>query len=98
MVLIAALDFLHDRGEIGSWLARGRFHHQYYPDVVQFEPGALSESEQSELSQLGYELKERQSTYGNMHAVLFTSDGDLEAASDPRWLGKAEVREKAVGQ
>ncbi len=98
MVLIAALDFLHGNGELADWLAHGRFHHQYYPDVVQFEPGALSEPEQSELSQLGYELKERQSTYGNMHAVLFKSDGDLEAASDPRWLGKAEVRVKAVGQ
>ena len=99
MVLIAALDFLHDRGELDDWLERGRFHHQYYPDVVQFEPGALSESEQSELSQLGYGLKERQSTYGNMHAVLFKSkSGVLKAASDPRWLGKAEVREKAVGQ
>ncbi len=98
MVLIASLDFLHGNGELVDWLAQGRFHHQYYPDVVQFEPGALSEPEQSELSQLGYELKERQSTYGNMHAVLFKSDGDLEAASDPRWLGRAEVREKAVGQ
>jgi gamma-glutamyltranspeptidase/glutathione hydrolase len=98
MVLIAALDFLHGNGELADWLAQGRFHHQYYPDVVQFEPGALSESDQSELSQLGYELKERQSTYGNMHAVLFKSDGDLKAASDRRWLGKAEVREKVAGQ
>jgi gamma-glutamyltranspeptidase/glutathione hydrolase len=85
-------------GGLDDWLARGRFHHQYYPDVVQFEPGALSESEQAELSQLGYELKERQSSYGNMQAVLFqSSSGELKAASDPRWLGKAEVRVKAVG-
>ena len=99
MVLIAALDFLHGRGDLENWLAGGRFHHQYIPDVVQFEPGALSESEQSELSQLGYELKERQSTYGNMQAVLFRSgSGELKAASDPRWLGRAEVRAKAVGE
>jgi gamma-glutamyltranspeptidase/glutathione hydrolase len=99
MVLIAALDFLHGRGELDDWLASGRFHHQYIPDVVQFEPGTLSESEQSELSQLGYELKERQSSYGNMQAVLYRSkSGVLKAASDPRWLGKAEVRPKAVGQ
>ncbi len=99
MVLIAALDFLHGRGELEDWLARGRFHHQYIPDVVQFEPGALSESEQSELSELGYELKERQSSYGNMHAVLFKAKSrDLNAASDPRWLGSAEVREKAAGE
>jgi len=92
MVLIAALDFLHDNGELADWLAQGRFHHQYYPDVVQFEPGAISKTEQDELSLLGYELSERKNSYGNMHAVLFKSDGDLKAASDPRWLGKAEVR------
>ena len=68
-------------------------HRQYYPDVVQFEPGALSEAEQSELSNLGYALQELQRSIGNMHAVLQNSaDGSLQAASDPRWLGRAEVK------
>ena len=93
MVLIAVLDYLHGRGSINDWLARGRFHHQYYPDVVQFEPGAFSEVEQTQLSNLGYELKELQRIYGNMHAVLQNAaDGSLQAASDPRWLGRAEVK------
>ena len=93
MVLLAVLDYLHGRGSINDWLARGRFHHQYYPDVVQFEPGAFSEAEQAQLSNLGYELKELQRIYGNMHVVLQNgADGSLQAASDPRWLGKAEVK------
>ncbi len=93
MVLIAVLEYLHDRGSLNDWLAQGRFHHQYYPDVVQFETGAISEAEQSELSNLGYALQELQRSIGNMHAVFENSaDGSLQAASDPRWLGRAEVK------
>ena len=93
MVLIAVLDFLHGRGEVEDWVARGRFHHQYYPDVVQYEVDALSELEQSELTAMGYVLKARKGNYGNMQAVLLNiQDGSLQAASDPRWLGSAEVR------
>jgi len=99
MVLIAVLDFLHGRGEITDWLARGRFHHQYYPDVVQYEVDALSDLEQSELSAMGYVLKARKSNYGNMQAVLLNIlDGSLQAASDPRWLGRAEVRSDQANQ
>ena len=96
MVLIAALDYLHGTGDIGDWVARGRYHHQYYPDVVQFEADALSEAEQAELSTMGYVLKARDRNYGNMQVVLLnTRDGSLQAASDPRWLGLAEVRPAA---
>lgn len=97
MVLIAALDYLHNTGEINDWVARGRYHHQYYPDIVQFEADALSEAEQAELSAMGYVLKARDRKYGNMQAVLLnTRDGSLQAASDPRWLGHAEVRPAAA--
>ena len=93
MVLLAVLDYLHNWGEIDDWVARGRYHHQYYPDVVQFEANALNEAEQSELSDLGYVLKARENSYGNMQAVLLnTQNGSLQAASDPRWLGVAEVK------
>jgi len=93
MVLLAVLDYLHNWGEIDDWVARGRYHHQYYPDVVQFEANALNEAEQSELSDLGYVLKARENSYGNMQAVLLnTKNGSLQAASDPRWLGVAEVK------
>ena len=91
MVLLAVLEHLHGRGDIHHWVGLGRYHHQYYPDEVQFERGALSDIEQSELSRLGYVLNERKSPYGNMHAVLLHANGSLEAASDPRWLGSAIV-------
>lgn len=93
MVLLAVLDYLDGKGSINDWLAQGRYHHQYFPDVVQFEPAALTETEQSGLSRLGYVLKERKNSYGNMQAVLRNNkDGSTQAASDPRRSGSAEVR------
>ncbi|MFW2438473.1 MAG: gamma-glutamyltransferase [Arenicellales bacterium] len=93
MVLIAILDFLHNRGGLYDWVAQERFHHQYQPDVVQFELGGLSKAEQNELSLLGYELREIQRKYGNMMAVLRNNkNGNVQAVSDSRWLGSAEVR------
>ncbi len=93
MVLIAIMDFLHNRGGLNDWVAQGRFHHQYQPDVVQFELGGLSKAEQNGLSLLGYEFREIQRKYGNMMAVLRNNkSGKVQAVSDPRWLGSAEVR------
>ena len=41
MVLLAVLDFV--KGELpDSWVSLPRFHHQYIPDLVQYEMGGLS--------------------------------------------------------
>jgi len=92
MVLLAALEYLHGRGGLEDWLALGRYHHQYYPDKIQFEKGALDTDEQAELASMGYQLNERERNYGNMQAILQDANGRLQAASDPRWLGSAVVR------
>lgn len=70
-----------------------RLHHQYLPDEVQFEPGALSGEEESKLRQMGHVLKRLDDRYGNMQVVIFDSKrGTLDAASDPRGEGRAAVR------
>jgi gamma-glutamyltranspeptidase/glutathione hydrolase len=69
-----------------------RFHHQYLPDFVQFEPGAFSTDEQAQLTQMGHVLKPLKQTYGNLHAVAWDpAAGKVEAASDPRGVGAARV-------
>jgi gamma-glutamyltranspeptidase/glutathione hydrolase len=93
MVLLATLEYLHGNGDLTDWLALGRYHHQYIPDLVQYEPGALTGEDIADLSLMGYNLREREETYGNMHAVLI-SGKDINAASDPRWSGSAVVIEK----
>ena len=70
MVLISSLEFV-DGKLPGAWVKKERFHHQYMPDILQFEKDAFSPSLQQELERRGHELKEVDRKYGNMHAILW---------------------------
>ncbi len=86
MVLLGVLDWLdgHDAMHVVSLK---RFHHQYLPDVVSYEAGALSDEEINSLKQRGDSLKEF-SSYGNMEVITWDFDNNkIEAASDPRGDG-----------
>ena len=92
MVLLAALDF-EAGGDAHSMVSLPRFHHQYLPDVLQFETAALSDDEAAELSFRGHQLKEFERGWGNMQAVVWDlRDNRVSAAADPRVEGKAAVR------
>ena len=87
MVLIASLLFSEDYGAI-SMVSAMRFHHQYMPDWLQFEPDTFSAKEQKELQDLGYKLIPLQSYYGDMQAITWDKERNLiTAASDPRHIG-----------
>jgi gamma-glutamyltranspeptidase/glutathione hydrolase len=91
MVLLATLD-LAAGGLPESWVGVPRFHHQYLPDRVQFEPGAFSARLAESLEALGHTLKPLDSDYGNMQAVyLDRKTGRVSAASDPRGVGLSTV-------
>jgi gamma-glutamyltranspeptidase/glutathione hydrolase len=92
MVLLGILDLEAGHGP-ASWVARPRFHHQYLPDVIQYEPGALSDEVLDALSARGHKLKLLDRDYGDMQAVYWDyATNRVEAASDPRGIGSAEVR------
>ncbi len=79
-------------GEPKDWVNKPRFHHQYLPDEVQFEPGALTADEVTELTRLGHQLKPLKRSYGNMQAVYWNKKTEaVSAASDPRGIGNAVV-------
>jgi gamma-glutamyltranspeptidase/glutathione hydrolase len=91
MVLLATLDFAAGNPP-NSWVSLGRFHHQYLPDRVEFEPGALTEVEKAGLRSRGHQLEELADTYGNMQAILWDkTKGTVQAASDPRGEGETWV-------
>ncbi|MHB8728474.1 MAG: gamma-glutamyltransferase [Sulfuricaulis sp.] len=93
MVLLASLEFAHDRGGPADWVALPRFHHQYLPDVVTFEPDAFDAAERRALEQGGYRLEALRGGYGNMQIVEWhKKTGRVEAASDPRGEGSALVK------
>jgi gamma-glutamyltranspeptidase/glutathione hydrolase len=94
MVLLGLLDFIDGHGP-DSWVELPRFHHQYQPDRISLEPGALDQDSIAELESLGHEVEVRERPWGNMHAVMWDrATNRLEAAHDPRWTsGGAEVSE-----
>ncbi len=92
MVLLGVLDFAEGHPP-ASWVGLPRYHHQYIPDVLEYEPGAFTAQEIAELSMLGHHLKTSPRPYGDMQAVqMIKSSHLLTAASDPRGEGKAAVK------
>jgi len=76
-----------------SWVAEPRFHHQYLPDRIQYEPRTFSATERRRLEAKGHRLHEIRDGYGNMQAIYWDrSRNQVQAASDPRGIGTAEVR------
>ncbi len=92
MLLLGILD-LEDGNPPQSWVSLPRFHHQYLPDVIQYEPDAFSPATLGALKKKGHQLKPLQSRYGNMQAIYWDYKGNrVQAASDPRGVGQASVR------
>jgi gamma-glutamyltranspeptidase/glutathione hydrolase len=90
MVLLGALDFFGG-GDAKSIVELPRYHHQYLPDAVEYEDGALGDAELAALQKMGYVLKDS-GRWGNMQAITWEyKSGKVVAASDPRGIGTAEV-------
>jgi gamma-glutamyltranspeptidase/glutathione hydrolase len=89
MVLLAMLSYL-DGQPPSAWVAAPRYHHQYLPDVIGYEPKAFSAQELSQLQQRGHPLKAVERAYGNQQVLLWNkASGAVDAASDPRGVGLA---------
>jgi gamma-glutamyltranspeptidase/glutathione hydrolase len=67
-----------------------RLHHQWLPDVVLAEPGALSEEKKKNLEAKGYKIDEKLwPILGKVDAILIRNDGTKEAGADKRGDDKA---------
>jgi gamma-glutamyltranspeptidase/glutathione hydrolase len=89
MVLIGSLVFNDAFGAI-SMVSAMRFHHQYLPDVLQFEPDTFSPAIQEKLIAMGYHLMPLNQYYGDMQAITWDKQTNiLTATSDPRNIGLA---------
>jgi gamma-glutamyltranspeptidase/glutathione hydrolase len=91
MVLLAALEF-YGGASAEEIVALPRFHHQYLPDELQFEPEALTQEEILQLEAMGHRVTPVTRPYGNLQLVLWDrKKNQVTAASDPRGLGSAQV-------
>jgi len=91
MVLLASLDIMAG-GDAVTAVGVKRFHHQYLPDEIQYEPDALPPEVIAGLQAMGHRLQALPGPYGNMQAVWWDRRaGRVSAASDPRGQGLAEL-------
>jgi gamma-glutamyltranspeptidase/glutathione hydrolase len=91
MVLLAIVDYV-DGGTptIGRLVSVPRYHHQYLPDRIEYEPGAFSAEWVEALRGRGYTVQEGRRRWGNMQAVFVDrTSGETTAYSDPRGQGGA---------
>jgi len=91
MVLLGSLRFYF--GADAQNIVNGpRFHHQYLPDVVAYEPGAFNKETLMVLKNKKHKLKQSKNTWGNMQLVIWDkTDKKITAASDKRGEGLAKV-------
>ena len=91
MVLHGILAFAQDK-PVSQWVSQPRFHHQYLPDHIQFEPEAFTDNTQQALQSLGHKLKVLNRRYGNMQAISWKiRTNQVTAASDPRGIGSVSI-------
>ncbi|NNJ88463.1 MAG: gamma-glutamyltransferase, partial [Eudoraea sp.] len=67
-----------------------RFHHQWLPDFIIFEPDGFPDSIKEALKGKGYLINEgRTPVIGKVDAIRVLADGRLEGGADPRGDDKA---------
>ena len=86
MVLEGVLAYV-DQAEVDLKRLVGspRFHHQYLPDRIEFEPGGFSDDWIDAMKAKGHVVEPGKRKWGNMQAVFWNrKTGQIETASDPR--------------
>lgn len=75
---------------IGQAVAAPRFHHQWMPDRIVFEPFGLNPDVGRALEARGHRLEERRGYQGDAHGILIDpASGRMTGAADPRHGGVA---------
>ncbi len=84
------LNIVVDGDDLPSAVERPRVHHQWRPDAIWAEEGALSPEVREELIRRGHEIRKRRAV-GLVQIVERTADGICQAVADPRGPGSAAV-------
>lgn len=87
-VLLAGLAF-HGGADAAGLVEPPRYHHQYLPDRIQYEPEGLTADVRAALEARGHELAALERTWGNAQAAVVDETGKPDAAADPRGVGNA---------
>jgi gamma-glutamyltranspeptidase / glutathione hydrolase len=82
-VLQATLNVLDYQMDPQQAVAAPRLHHQWLPDHIDVEAGALTPAAEAELTRRGYQLNPR-SAWGRVEVIERLPDGTLRGGADPR--------------
>ncbi len=82
-VLQCILNVIDHGMTIQAAVSAPRFHHQWYPDVIQFEDGAFTEYDRALLEEKGHSFGKR--TIGDAQGILYHDEkGFFTGGADPR--------------
>jgi gamma-glutamyltranspeptidase/glutathione hydrolase len=84
------LDVVIDGDALETAVGRPRIHHQWLPDELRYETGAIDRATRFELARRGHTLRSI-GHLGEVQAVRRGGDGRFQAAGDPRGPGAAGV-------
>lgn len=85
----AMLKVLIENASAAEAVSAPRIHHQWQPDVLEYEKGALSETNIEELKKRGHKVMPAKEDVGNVQLIRRSKDGKgWDAACDPRKGGK----------
>ncbi len=87
-VLLAVLDYMAQPAvDLERIAAAPRYHHQFWPDRIELEPGGFSAEWRAALTARRHVLETGARQWGNLQMVFMpASGGEPQAASDPRGL------------
>ncbi|MGB0304408.1 MAG: gamma-glutamyltransferase [Flavobacteriaceae bacterium] len=84
-VLQVILNTHHFKMTMQQAVNQPRFHHQWLPDLIQFEQEGFSEALMNSLKNQGHGIYQGEGrVIGKVDAIMRHSDGILEAGADPR--------------
>jgi gamma-glutamyltranspeptidase/glutathione hydrolase len=84
-VLLGVLDYLAaPTVDLAAIAAAPRYHHQWWPDVLEIEPGGFSPQWRAALEAKGHRIQVVRRKWGNMQLAFQSKDGAAQSASDPR--------------
>jgi len=92
MVLLGILDYVDGaQPDIEHLVSAPRYHHQFVPDAIEYEPDAFAPGWIEALKAMGHTLRESSRRWGNMQAVYVDrASGEARGYSDPRGKGGAQ--------
>ena len=98
MMLLGILDYVDGgRPDIERLVSAPRYHHQFLPDAIEYEPGAFPQAWIEALKALGHTLREGRRRWGNMQAVYVDrASGEAQQLQRPARQGQCSVLRRGL--